>query len=57
MSRNSKTPARPSTDSGSVVCTTMPSATGVEHDVWSFGIFSILTRQTRQEASMPRPGW
>ena len=35
----------------------MPSATGVEHDVCSFGIFSILTMQTRQEPSMPRPGW
>ena len=35
----------------------MPSATGVEHDVCSLGIFSILTRQTRHDASMPRPGW
>ena len=34
----------------------MPSATGVEHDVCSLGIFSIFTRQTRQDASMPRPG-
>ena len=32
-------------------------ADGVEHDVCSFGIFSILTMQTRQEPSMPRPGW
>jgi hypothetical protein len=39
------------------VCTTMPSATGVEHDVCSLGIFSIFTRQTRHEASMPSPGW
>jgi hypothetical protein len=38
------------------VDTTMPSATGVEQDVCSFGIFSILTMQTRQEPSMPRPG-
>ena len=34
----------------------MPSATGVEHDVCSFGIFSILTMQTRQDPSMPSPG-
>ena len=31
---------------------------GIElHDVCSFGIFSILTMQTRQEPSMPMPGW
>jgi hypothetical protein len=57
MSRNSKTLARASTTSGVCVDTTMPSATGVEHDVCSFGSFSILTMQTRQEPSMPRPGW
>ena len=34
----------------------MPSAAGVEQDVCSFAIFSILTMQTRQEPSMPRPG-
>ena len=28
----------------------------VEHEVCSFGIFSILTMQTRQEPSMPMPG-
>jgi hypothetical protein len=28
----------------------------VEQDVCSFGIFSILTMQTRQEPSMPMPG-
>ena len=37
--------------------TTMPSVHTVEHDVCSFGIFSILTMQTRQEPSMPMPGW
>ena len=57
MSRNSKTPARASVLSTSLVCTTMPSAAGVEHDVCSFGIFSIFTRQTRHDASMPSPGW
>ena len=57
MSRNSKTLARASTTSGVCVCTTMPSATVVEHDVWSFGIFSIFTMQTRQDPSIPRPGW
>ena len=31
----------------------MPSATVVEQDVCSFGIFSILTMQTRQEPSIP----
>ena len=31
-------------------------ATGVEHDVCSFGIFSILTTHTRHEPSTPRPG-
>ena len=36
--------------------TTMPSVATVEHDVCSFGIFSILTMQTRQEPSMPMPG-
>ena len=39
-----------------VVVTTIPSVQTVEHDVCSFGIFSILTMQTRQEPSMPRPG-
>ena len=29
----------------------------VEHDVCSFGIFSIFTRQTRHDASIPSPGW
>ena len=38
------------------VITTMPSAAVVEHDVCSFGIFSILTMQTRQDPSIPRPG-
>ncbi len=56
MSRNSNTPARASVLSASLVWTTMPSPTGVEHDVCSFGIFSIFTRQTRHEASMPSPG-
>ena len=27
-----------------------------EHDTWSFGIFSIFTRQTRQEPSTPSAG-
>jgi hypothetical protein len=36
--------------------TTMPSVQVVEHDVCSFGIFSILTMQTRQEPSMLMPG-
>ena len=36
--------------------TTMPSVATVEQDVCSFGIFSILTMQTRQEPSMPMPG-
>ena len=34
----------------------MPSPAGVEHAVCSFGIFSIFTRQTRQDPSMPSPG-
>jgi hypothetical protein len=34
----------------------MPSVQTVEHDVCSFGIFSILTMQTRQEPSMLMPG-
>ena len=34
----------------------MPSVQVVEHEVCSFGIFSILTMQTRQEPSMPMPG-
>ena len=37
--------------------TTMPSVQVVEQDVCSFGIFSILTMQTRQEPSTPMPGW
>ena len=56
MSRNSNTPARASTTSGVRVDTTMPSVHVVEHDVCSFGIFSILTMQTRHEPSMPMPG-
>ena len=56
MRRNSNTLARASTTSGVCVDTTMPSATGVEHDVCSFGIFSIFTMQTRHDPSMPRPG-
>ena len=34
----------------------MPSVQTVEHDVWSFGIFSIFTMQTRHEPSMLMPG-
>jgi hypothetical protein len=56
MSRNSKTPARASVLSTSYVCTIMPSAAGVEHDVCSLGIFSIYTRQTRHDASMTSHG-
>ena len=56
-SRNSNTPARAATTSGVRVLTTMPSVQTVEHDVCSFGIFSILTMQTRHEPSMPMPGW
>ena len=33
---------------GMVVVTTMPSFTGVEHEVWSFGMPSISTRHMRQ---------
>ena len=44
-------------DFGVRVWTTMPSAQIVEHEVCSFGIFSIFTTQTRQEPSMPSPGW
>ena len=43
--------------SGVRVETTMPSAQSVEHDVWSFGIFSIFTMHTRHDPSMPMPGW
>ena len=56
MSRNSNTPARAATTSGVRVLTTMPSVHTVEHDVCSFGIFSILTMQTRHEPSMLMPG-
>jgi hypothetical protein len=56
-SRNSNTLARASTTSGVWVETTMPSATVVEQEVCSFGIFSIFTMQTRQDPSMPSPGW
>jgi hypothetical protein len=38
------------------VLTTIPSVQTVEHDVCSFGIFSIFTMQTRQEPSMVMPG-
>ena len=54
--RNSNTPARACTTSGEAVDTTMPSVQTVEHAVCSFAIFSILTMQTRQDPSMPRPG-
>ncbi len=57
MRRNSNTLARASTTSGVAVMTTIPSAAGVEHAVWSFGIFSIFTRQTRHDPSIPNPGW
>ncbi len=56
-SRNSKTPARAWTTSGASVDTTIPSPQVVEQAVWSLAIFSILTRQTRQEPSMLMPGW
>jgi hypothetical protein len=56
MSRNSKTLARAWTTSGLLVSTTMPSLQTVEHEVCNFGIFSILTIQTRQEPSTPMPG-
>ena len=55
-SRNSNTPARALTTSGVWVWTIMPSDAEIEHDTCSFGIFSILTRQTRQLPSTPRPG-
>ena len=48
--------ARASTTSGVRVLTTMPSVQMVEHEVCSFGIFSIFTMQTRHEPSMPIPG-
>ena len=35
------------------VCTTIPSLTGVEHEVWSFGIPSISTKHMRQAPT----GW
>ena len=34
----------------------MPSVQAIEHDVCSFGIFSILTMQTRQEPSTLQAG-
>ena len=49
-------PARAATTSGSRVLTTIPSVHAIEHDVWSFGIFSILTTQTRQDPSTEMPG-
>ena len=55
-SRNSNTPALAATTSSVRVCTTMPSEQMIEHDVCSFGIFSIVTMQTRHEPSMPMPG-
>ena len=57
ISRNSNTLARASTTSGVRVETIIPSATVVEQDVCSFGIFSIFTMQTRQDPSIPSPGW
>ena len=56
MSRNSNTPARASTTSGVCVITVMPSVQIVEQAVCSFGIFSILTMQTRHEPSTPSAG-
>ena len=56
-SRNSNTLARAASTSGELVTTTMPSVHVVEHAVCSFAIFSILTMQTRQDPSTPRPGW
>jgi hypothetical protein len=35
---------------------TMPSVATVEQAVWSFAIFSIFTRHTRQDPSMLIPG-
>jgi hypothetical protein len=57
ISRNSNTLALAATTSGAFVETTMPSVHMVEQAVCSFAIFSILTRQTRQDPSMPSPGW
>ena len=56
ISRNSNTLALACTTSGLHVSTTIPSVHAVEHEVCSFGIFSTLTMQTRQEPSTPMPG-
>jgi hypothetical protein len=57
MRRNSKTLARAASTSGELVMTTIPSLQIVEQAVCSLAIFSILTMQTRQDPSTPRPGW
>ena len=49
-------PARACTTSWSRVSTTIPSLQTVEHEVCSFGIFSILTTHTRHDPSTPSPG-
>ena len=53
MSRNSTTARWASCTRAVWVWTTMPSLTGVEHAVWSFGMPSISTRHMRQAPT----GW
>ncbi len=57
ISKNSNTAARAWTTSVVRVSTTIPSAQSVEQAVWSFGIFSMRTMQTRHEPSIPSAGW
>ena len=52
-SRNSTTAFCACFTRSEVVITTMPSRTGVEHEVWSFGMPSISTRHMRQAPT----GW
>ncbi len=52
-SRNSTTAFCAALTRSEVVLTTMPSLTGVEHEVWSLGIPSTSTRHMRQAPT----GW
>src|SRR5438128_4525558 len=47
---------RPSSALGFLVCTTIPSVTGVLQAIWSLGVFSISTRQMRQLPAIESAG-
>ncbi len=56
-SRNSMTPSRALRVFSESVRIRMPFMTGMAHEAWAFGIFSISTRHMRQLPAIDRRSW